>query len=556
MPRVARSTAAPGSRLPRLAALTLLGLLVAACAGTALGPQQSPGGTPGETGPGSSPSITPALAATTAPASSPAPPGRPTPGVSSAPGASPGVRPSPAAGELAWTDCGGGFECATLDVPLDYDAPTGTAISLSLIRLPAIDPAERLGTLVTNPGGPGASGVDFVRQAATTVFSEALRTRFDILGFDPRGVGASAPVACVGPRELDRLIALDPTPDTAAERSALIDGTRSFVAACQANSAALLPHVGTRDAARDLDRIRAAVGDPALSYLGFSYGTFLGATYADLFPGRVRALVLDGAVDPTLPFEERNAQQAMSFAAAFGRFLDNCASRPACSFYSKGNPAAAYDALMARIDRAPLHAALTGDSRSVGPGEAFTAVAAALYDQSGWSILAQALAMAERGDGSVLLLLADSYNERRPDGTYANILAANNAVTCLDYASPADVAAYQALALRLEKLAPRFGEAVAWSGLTCALWPVHPAGDPVAPRASGASPILVIGSTGDPATPYAWAVKLAGELESGVLLTRRGEGHTAYGGKSACIDEAVDAYLITLLVPAAGTVCN
>jgi pimeloyl-ACP methyl ester carboxylesterase len=314
--------------------------------------------------------------------------------------------------------------------------------------------------------------------------------------------------------------------------------------------------MSTIDAAKDMEQIRIALGDPKLTYLGFSYGTFLGSTYANLFPDRVRAFVLDGAVDSTLSFAADLEGQARGFASSFSAFLADCAARPACPFYNGGHPGPAYDKLMAGIDASPLPATALGDPRPVGPGAAFSAVIAALYDQAAWPVLAQALALAQGGDGSILLTLADSYNERGPGGTYSNIAAANTAVNCADYTAPTDIGTYDALAIRLGSLVPRFGEAAVYGSLACAFWPFHPSHDPVAPTARGAPPIVVVGTTGDPATPYAGAVKLAQDLASGVLLTRKGQGHTAYGGKSACIDGLVDAYLLSLSVPKAGTVCS
>lgn len=458
-------------------------------------------------------------------------------------------------GSLTWTDCGPSFECATLAVPLDYTHPAGRKISIALVRLPAADPAKRIGALVVNPGGPGGSGVEFVESSAEGLFSQELRDHFDIVGFDPRGVGDSTAVECVNGPALDRLNALDPTPETPAERLALIDGAKEFVAACTKNSGDLLPFMSTADAARDMDRLRAALGEARLTYLGFSYGTYLGTVYAALFPTRVRALVLDGAVDPAQSFDQRNEAQAAGFARALNAFLDDCKTRPACAFYNGGKPADAFDALMRRIDSEPLPAVAIADKRPVGAGEAFTGVLAALYAQAAWPALAQGLALAQRGDGSVLLLLADSYNQRQPDGSYKNVAAANNAVNCLDNVVPTDVRAYDAMVPALERVAPRFGAAIAYSGLSCAFWPVHPARDTGAIAAAGAPPILVVGTTGDPATPYQWAVNLAGELESGVLLTRKGEGHTAYG-ESPCIERHVDRYLISLDVPPPDTTCT
>ena len=474
----------------------------------------------------------------------------------SSPAASAAATSGSHGGTVAWTPCGTPFECGTVRVPIDYTDPPVGSIELALIRLPAAGPGPRIGDLLTDPGGPGDSGVDFVRSEGQQVFSARLRAQFDIIGFDPRGVGASDPIQCVDGPTMDRLIALDPTPDTAAERQALIDGAKSFDAGCEAHSRALLPYMSTIDAARDMDLIRAALGDATVTYLGFSYGTFLGSTYANLYPGRVRAFVLDGAIDPTLSFTETLAQQATSYDGALSRFLAACAASPNCAFSNGGRPQAAFSALMARIDQSPLPALRSGDPRPVGPGEALTAVAAAMYDQTSWPILAQGLALAQAGDGSILLALADAYDQRSPNGTFSNISAANTAVTCADSVVPTSVATYERLAQTLKTTAPWFGPSEAYGGLECAFWPLHPAHDPVAPRAPGAPPIVVIGTTGDPATPYAWAVKLASDLDSGVLLTRKGEGHTAYGGKSACIDDAVDSYLITLTVPARGTVCS
>jgi pimeloyl-ACP methyl ester carboxylesterase len=457
-------------------------------------------------------------------------------------------------GSVAWTDCTAPFQCATVSVPIDYAHPGNGSIKLALIRLPATNPSTRIGDLLTNPGGPGESGVDFVRNAGESTFSAALRAQFDIIGFDPRGVGASSPINCVDGPTMDKLDELDLFPTTAAERTALFNGAKTFDAGCEANSGSLLPFMTTVDAAQDMDQIRIALGDPKLTYLGFSYGTFLGSTYADLFPGNIRALVLDGAVDATLSYTAGLEQQTKSFAGAFSRFLAACAADSACPFYNGGQPGPAYDRLMARIMASPLPATALGDPRLVGPSEAFIGVITALYDQSAWPILEQALAMAQNGDGSILLELADTYFERSANGTYANISAANTAVNCADYVAPTDQATYINLANQLATQIPRFGEPSVYFSLDCAFWPFHPSHDPVAPVAKGAPPIVVVGTTGDPATPYAWAQKLASELSSGVLLTRTGEGHTAYG-KSDCIDNLVDAYLLTLAVPKAGIVC-
>jgi pimeloyl-ACP methyl ester carboxylesterase len=529
----------------RWIAVLSLSLVLGGCGTSPATPSAAPGSPAGS--PGASPQPVKA-----SPGVSHGPAG--TPEVSASPRPSDGSSVPSAGAGLAWSECAVAFECATLAVPLDYANPGGRQITLALARLPAADPAHRIGSLLINPGGPGGSGVDFLESSADSIFSKVLRDRFDIVGFDPRGVGASTPVTCLDGPALDRLNALDPTPDTPAERQALIDGAREFDQACVRSSGDLLPYMSTTDAARDMDRIRAALGETKLTYFGFSYGTFLGTVYAGLFPGNVRALVLDGAIDPAQSFDQRNEAQAAGFAHALNAFLGDCAAQPSCAYYSNGRPAAAFDALMKRIDARPLPATAVADPRPVGAGEAFIGVLYALYSKQAWPALAQGLALAERGDGSILLLLADAYNERQPDGSYKNTAAANNAVNCLDYRVPTDVAAYDAEVPVLEKAAPRFGAAIAYSGLTCAFWPVHPAADPGVITAAGAPPILVVGSTGDPATPYQWAVNLAHELASGVLLTRTGEGHTAYDA-SQCIRDAVDQYLVALSVPATGTIC-
>jgi pimeloyl-ACP methyl ester carboxylesterase len=572
----------------RSAALALIVALVATACGN--GPYDSPGATinlhPSASASAvPSPASTPSASATGGPLGTPepsasvAPSASASPSASVAPSASPSATPSPSAsastapsasaaasavgspgsspgtGTLNWADCGAPFECATLSVPVDYANPAAKQISLALIRLPASDQANRIGSLVTNPGGPGGSGIEFVRNSAEGLFSVDLRARFDIVGFDPRGVGASTPVECLNGPDLDRLNALDPTPDTPAERDALIAGAKEFDAACQKNSGDLLPFMTTVDVAKDLDQIRVALGESKLSYFGFSYGSFIGTEYAGLFPNNIRAMVLDGPIDPTLTLEQRDETQAVAFAKALANFLADCASRPTCAFYNQGNPSAAFDTLMKQIDQHPLPATTTGDPRPVGPGEAFIGVLASLYSRDSWQYLEQALYFAQNGDGSILLLLADSYNERSPDGTYTNSAAANNAVNCTDYVVPTDVATYDALATKLEKIAPRFGVAVAYSGLSCAYWPVHATKDPGEITADAAPPIVLVGSTGDPATPYSWALSLSKQLKSAVLVTRQGEGHTGYQA-SGCVRTSVDGYLISLQVPHANTVCT
>jgi pimeloyl-ACP methyl ester carboxylesterase len=428
-------------------------------------------------------------------------------------------------------------------VPLDRATPASGTTDLALTRRPATNPAARLGSLLVNPGGPGGSAVDYLQSSWQGV-PQTVRDRFDLVAFDPRGVGHSDPVRCLSTPELDAYFSLDPSPDTPAELQALEDGDRRFDAGCQARSGRLLPHVSTVDAARDMDLLRASLGDQRLTYLGYSYGTAIGAEYLRLFPTRVRAMVLDGAVDPTLTWDQVLEGQAKGFDGAFQAFLDDC-QRTSCAFRKavSGDLGAAFDALAARVDRSPLPGK---GARTVGPGEFTLGVGAALYDRKdGWPVLAEGLRRAENGDGSVLLTLSDFYLERTDQG-YSNQSEANAAVNCIDRPWPRDPGPYSALANRLRTVAPRFGPEIALSGLSCAYWPVPPVSIPAAVRAPGSPPVVVVGTTRDPATPYVWAQALAKQLASGVLVTHDGDGHTAFhAGAAACLVEPIDSYLLT-----------
>lgn len=464
----------------------------------------------------------------------------------------PSPAPAPTVRPARWTDCGGGFGCAEIRVPRDYAAPSEGYLNISLIRAGATKPAERIGSLLINPGGPGASGVEFVRQGANT-FPDQLRERFDLVGFDPRGVNSSTAVRCID--NLDGHAALDPSPDDSAELKALVESARDYAGACARRNDATLAYLSTDAVARDLDLIRAAVGDDQLTYLGFSYGTLIGALYADRFPDQVRAMALDGAIDPALDLEAFRGDQANAFEGALTRFLDDCAIRAKCAFNESGRSVRAFDALMASIDGKPIPALRLHDPRMVGAGLAWYAVLAGLYSESYWPVLATALAQAQDGDGSLMLAISDPYRGRKPNGSYSNMQDAYTANICLDYPAPADVEVYSSWATRLAGTAPHFADLVAYNDLVCAFWSVPPQGTPRAVRAKGAPAIVVVGTTGDPATPYHWARALADQLESGVLLTRRGEGHTGYMD-SECVQEEVDAYLLELTVPKDGLTCD
>ena len=470
------------------------------------------------------------------------------------------VAPTPDLGRFyaqrpAWPDCKQGFQCATISVPLDYAHPDAATISLSLIRLPARDQAHRIGALLINPGGPGGSGVQFARGAANT-FGRAVRDAYDIVGFDPRGVGSSTPVRCIDDKQLDALIGYDGSPDSPVEEQGLLAISKAFADGCQARSAALLPHIGTVDAARDMDVIRAVMGDPKLTYYGASYGTFLGATYADEFPDKVGRFVLDGALDPSLSAAGLARGQLSGFDTALQAFLADCVQRPSCpvgSTVAQGRQAV--DALITKADSDPMRSS-TG--RLVTQSLVVLGVLYPLYDrQNGWSVLRTALSEANKGNPDILLAIADQYSNRGANGHYSsNETEANYAVNCLDRPDHSTLADFSTLGTEFDAVSPVLGAYFAWGDVPCTVWPVHSGIVPHALHAVGAAPILVVGTTRDPATPYQWAVNLAEQLSSGRLLTRVGDGHTAYSRGSGCIDKAVDAYLVSGTLPADGTVCR
>jgi pimeloyl-ACP methyl ester carboxylesterase len=467
-------------------------------------------------------------------------------------GCSDDVSQQPPLSTVAWEDCGGGLECANFDVPYDHDAPDDRVFKLPLVRRPARNPDARIGSLLVNPGGPGGSGVGFVK-AAWLLMPQAIAERFDLVGFDPRGQAGSTPgIDCLD--DLSAFVGLDPTPNDAADLKQIEDESAAFVAGCNERSGELLSFVGTDQIVRDMDLLREAFGDEKLTYLGFSYGTFLGTMYADRYPDRVRALVLDAALDPTLDGARFIEGQARGFEAELEAFLDDCAAKTTCAFYSGGDPHAAYDGIQASIEAAPMPA--MGTNRFVGPGEFSYAVSASLYRPSLWKKLADALARAATGDGAALLSIADGYFDRKTDGTYGDSLEVYYGVLSIDAPFPKDVSVYDALTKKLKMEAPRLGAYFPFTAYASGQWPVSSWRQPGPISAPGSAPILVVGSTNDPATPYTWGDSLAKQLSSGVLLTRNGRGHVSFLRDNTCIDAAVTDYLVDLKVPAAGTVCQ
>jgi pimeloyl-ACP methyl ester carboxylesterase len=446
---------------------------------------------------------------------------------------------------ITWEDCDS-FECAEFAVPLDYSEPGSGELTLSLVRLPAGDADERIGPLFLNPGGPGGSAIEFLRQVAFAIPAE-VKQRFDVVAFDPRGVGASSPILCHD--DVQGLLSLDPDPQTDEEWQAIVDMVQEFADLCAERAGEALPFYGTVNVARDMDRIREGLGEDQISYLGFSYGTSIGQVYADLFPGGVRAMVLDGALDASLSADQRNLEQILAFEAALGRFMEYC-RETACFDV---DPLEAIETVIERSGQAPIPA--PGVDRPLGQGDVVWGLIGSLYARFQWAGLANAIEEALEGNGSRMIRIVDLLWGRDADGSYDNFFEANVAVNCLDQAVERDPDHHRRLSQQFAEQAPIFG---AWGGylnITCALWPAEPS-PPAVPKAAGAPPILVIGNTGDPATPYKWAVALSQQLESGVLLTNDAEGHTAYLQFNDCVDSIVEAYLLELEAPEEGASCG
>ncbi len=458
--------------------------------------------------------------------------------------------------QLTWSACRQAPQCAWLTVPLDYAHPDAATIRLRVSKVPATGAsATRLGSLVVNPGGPGAGGLDFATYVAT--LSTAVSRQYDVVGFDTRGVGESAAITCMTGAQTTRWLRADPTPDTAAERQAYMRLAGRIPTGCLAMSPTVAGFVGSENTVRDLDILRQALGDERLNWLGFSYGTYLGSRYAQQFPDRLGRVVLDGAVDPQLDGMQVSAGQSRGFQVAVARFAKDCTQFRGCPWRSSTRAVlTGINRLLSRLDSHPMRA---HRGRPLVQAEAISAIFLAMYSPSFWPPLRKALAQAAVGDGTGLQTLADYGNERIGPNTYAsNMASAFPAIACWD-STPAPGATGLAAAARTwsaNAAVPELAVAMAWGNAPCTTWYGHSpfAATPVSSTTT--APILVIGTVFDPATPDAWAKSLAGQLPTSTLLTFTGDGHTAYGGNSRCIDRAVDTYLLTGTPPAPGTVCR
>ena len=448
--------------------------------------------------------------------------------------------------ELKWQSCYENYECADLLVPIDYtNLKTGT-FNISVLKYPTTN-KKKLGSLIVNPGGPGGSGVDYA-YAAEYLFSSAILNAYDIVGFDPRGVSRSEPIICLTDKELDANYASDAKPDNEKEFAQTLIDSKKFIQRCEEKNKHLTSF-STANAARDMDILRQAVGDKQLNYLGKSYGTFLGTLYAQFFPDKVGRMVLDGAVDPTISDSQQSLTQAIGFDKAFAAFATDCNKRSDCPLPKDRDAAIELmKKLFNQAEKKPI--ATKSDNRVLSESLMVLGTASALYDSStGWPDLRTAIAEAKKGQSDTFLKLADEYTGRLENGTYrSNEFNSAAVIDCLDFKDNRSIEEMKKDSRVFDEKAPLFGPYLAYSGLGCTYFNAPKATTIVPTKTT--NPIVIIGTTGDPATPYQWAQGLNKILTNSVLLSLTGDGHTGQGQGNTCVDSQVDDFYLKNKLPA------
>jgi pimeloyl-ACP methyl ester carboxylesterase len=454
---------------------------------------------------------------------------------------------------LSWRPCGTRLECSTLKVPKDYSNPTLGTITLALKRVPAR--GQKKGSLVVNPGGPGAAGLGYAAYLASAL-PASVNAMYDIVGFDTRGVGASAPVTCLTGKQTTRWLRADPTPDSRAEQIAYLKLAAKISTGCLKRSPQIAPFVSSDVTVQDLDSIRAALGEEKLNWLGFSYGTYLGALYAEKFPERIGKVVLDGAVDPALDAMQISKGQSDGFQRSLRSFARDCITHANCpSTKSSRQVLAGINRLLSKLDSTPM---ATSGSLPLNEAQAMTAPFSSMYTPDRWSTLRQALSAAARGNGSPLQKMAESASDQTGPNSYAtNMASAFYAISCLDVPATPRLTGLRDFAAEWARGAsvPAMARAMSWGNAPCSYW-FSNGSERSAVQSTTTAPILIIGTTGDPATPYSWSEALSRQLPTSTLLTFRGEGHTATASGNNCIDSSVANYLTTGVLPPLGKTCS
>ena len=456
---------------------------------------------------------------------------------------------------LQWSPCQKSMECAWLTVPLDYAEADGATIRLRVSKVPATG-SQRAGSIVVNPGGPGASGLDF-GSYLTASMTPALRASYDVVGFDPRGVGKSAPITCMTGVQTTAWLAIDGSPDTIREEGLLMRAASRIPRGCLLRSPKIARHVGTANTVRDVDILREALGDAKLNWFGFSYGTYIGTLYAEEFPNRVGRMVLDGPMDPSLDIMQISQDQSRGFQTAMTRFAQDCIEHENCPWRGSAKAViTGINRLLVRLDRRPMH---SDQGPPLLQSQALSAMFYSMYSPDLWPLLRYALKGTSIGDPAAMTSLFEFANDKTGPTTYgSNMASAFPAISCWDAPPPPGEDGLRAAAAEWSRSAPvpDMARAMAWGNAPCSFWFGHAERAPAPAQSTTTAPILIVGTTYDPATPYPWAQALSSQLGTSALLTYVGDGHTAYGRDSSCIDDTVNAYLLDGTLPAEGATCS